>query len=100
MVSNILIIDSGMRNLGGHNFSYTRAVQSALERRGFSVTVLANKNLTGDVAKEFGYEPVFSFGAYDFPPGNGVLRDLQYVYAQSVVYSDELERAFKHTSDK
>jgi glycosyltransferase involved in cell wall biosynthesis len=100
MSNKVLIIDSGMRNIGGHNFSYTRAVQSAFERRGFSVTVLANKNLPGDVAKEYGYDPVFSFGAYDFPPGNGVWRDLAYLYAQSVVYSDELEQAFEQASDE
>jgi len=100
MSNNVLIIDSGMRNVGGHNFSYTRAVQSALEQRGCSVTVLANKNLAGDMAREFGYNPTFSFGAYDYPPGNGVFRDLSYLYAQSVVYSDELEQAFKHSSDE
>jgi glycosyltransferase involved in cell wall biosynthesis len=98
MRNSVLIIDSGMRNLGGHNFSYTRSVQAALEKRGYGVTVLANKNLAGDVAKESGYHPVFSFGAYDFPPGNGVIRDLAYIYAQSVVYSDELEQAFKQTA--
>ena len=98
MSANVLIIDSGMRNLGGHNFSYTRAVQSALEKRGFSVTVLANKNLAADVATEFGYEPTFSFGTYDYPPGNGVYRDLAYIYAQGVVYSDELEQVFKQAS--
>ena len=100
MRNRVLIIDSGMRNLGGHNFSYTRAVQAALEQRGLSVTVFANKNLTGELTKTTGYKPVFSFGAYDFPPGNGPLRDLRYLYAQSVVYSDELEQAFKEAPDE
>ena len=100
MRNRVLIIDSGLRNLGGHNFSYTRAVQAALEQRGVSVTVFANKNLTGELTKTTGYEPVFSFGAYDFPPGNGPLRDLRYLYAQSVVYSDELEQAIKKVGDE
>jgi len=91
----VLIIDSGMRNLGGHNFSYTRAVQAALEKRGISVTVFANKHLASGLAEAFGYRPVFSFGAYDYPAGNGPLRDLIYLYSQSVIYSDELERALK-----
>src|SRR5713101_3645360 len=95
----VLIIDSGMRNLGGHNFSYTRAVEAALEERGFSVSVFANKNLAADLARTTGYKQVFSFGAYDFPPGNGPVRDLRYLYAQSIVYSDELEQAFSQTED-
>lgn len=95
MTKSILIIDSGMKNMGGHNFSYTRAVQSALEQKGFDVTVLANRSLSGDLVKATGYRPVFSFGAYDFPPGNGKLRDFGYLYAQSVIFSDELEQAFR-----
>ena len=96
MSKNVLIVDSGLKNLGGHNFSYTRAVQSALARKGFAVTVFANRNLSGELVKNTGYHPVFSFGAYDYPPGVGKLRDLQYLYAQSVIYSHELEQAFKH----
>ena len=57
MSKKILIIDSGMRNLGGHNYSYTRAVQSALEQRGFTVSVLVNKNLSADIVQATGYKP-------------------------------------------
>lgn len=96
MTKNVLIVDSGLKNLGGHNFSYTRAVQSALERKGLAVTVFANRNLSGELAKTTGYHPVFSFGAYDYPLGIGKIRDIQYLYAQSVIYSQELEQAFKH----
>ncbi len=96
MAKNILIVDSGLKNLGGHNLSYTRAVQAALEQKGFTVTVFANKSMAGELVKETGYHPVFSFGAYDYPLGNGKLRDLQYLYAQSHIYSQELEQAFKH----
>ena len=95
MTKNILIIASGLKNLGGHNFSYTRAVQAALEQKGFTVTVFANKNLSGELVKATGYHPVFSFGAYDFPPGHGKWKDLCYLYAQSLIYSQELELAFK-----
>lgn len=96
MSKSILIVDSGLKNLGGHNFSYTRAVQAALEQKGFDVTVLASRNLSGDLVKSAGYHPVFSFGAYDYPPGNGKLKDLGYLYAQSVIYSHELEAAFRN----
>lgn len=96
MAKNVLIVDSGLKNLGGHNFSYTRAVHSALAQKGFEVTVLTNRNLSGDLVKATGYHPVFSFGAYDFPPGNGKLKDLRYLYAQGLIYSHELEQAFRH----
>lgn len=99
MIKKALIIDSGLRNRGGHNLAYTRAVQAALEKRGVSVEVLANKNLTGELAEETHYRPYFSLGAFDFPPGNGPVRDLIYLYAQSVVYSYELEYAFKNLLD-
>lgn len=94
MKKNILIVDSGLKNLGGHNFSYTRAVHAALEP--YDVTVLAHRHLSGELVKLTGYHPVFSFGAYDFPPGNGKLKDLRYLYAQGLIYSQELEHAFKH----
>lgn len=88
----ILIIDSGMKNLGGHNFSYTRAVQDALEEKGFKADVFASKLLSADLAKSSGYTPVFTNGAYDFPPYKGIKRDLTYIYAQSVIYAEELEQ--------
>jgi glycosyltransferase involved in cell wall biosynthesis len=92
----ILIIDSGMKNLGGHNFSYTRAVQDALAEKGFAVDVFANKLLSVDLAESSGYKPVFSQGAYDFPPFKGLKRDLSHIYAQSVIYADELERELEN----
>lgn len=93
-----LIIDSGLRNLGGHNFSYTKAVQAALEQRGFTVTVFANKHLPGDLARDLGYHPIFSLGAYDYPPSNSAVRDLIHLYAQSIIYSDELQHALNSTN--
>jgi glycosyltransferase involved in cell wall biosynthesis len=89
--NKILIIDSGMKNLGGHNFSYTRAVQNALLEKGFEVDVFANKLLPDELAKNSGYKPFFSQGAYDFPPFKGIKRDLPHIYAQSIIYADELE---------
>jgi len=95
MLKRVVIVDSGLKHLGGHNFSYTKAVKLALEERGLSVTVFANKGLMENVAGASGYYPVFSLGSYDWPPGNGKVRDLMYIYAQSIVFSDELEHAFK-----
>lgn len=84
-----------MKNLGGHNFSYTRAVERSLQNRGCEVTVFTNKHLSADLVSSHGYRPIFSCGAYDFPPGNGKWRDLEYLHAQSVVFSDELEQSLK-----
>src|SRR5207302_4236820 len=84
-----------MKNLGGHNFSYTRAVQRALEARGIPSEALVHRSFPADVAAECGYHPTFSLGSYDFPPGNGRVRDLRYVYAQSVVFADELQQALR-----
>ena len=94
--NKILIVDSGMKNLGGHNFSYTRAVQNALTENSFEVDVFANKLLPQDLVKSSGYKPVFTHGAYDFPPFKGIKRDLAHVYAQSVIYADELEHELEN----
>lgn len=92
----ILIIDSGMKNLGGHNFSYTRAVQDALAEKGITVDVFANKLLSEDLAQSSGYKPVFTNGAYDFPPFKGIKRDFAHIYAQSVIYANELEHELEN----
>jgi glycosyltransferase involved in cell wall biosynthesis len=88
-----LIVDSGLRALVGHNFSYTRTVARAFEEAGLVVTVFTNKNVTDAGIRAEGYEPTFSLGRYDYPPGHGRWRDLVHLYAQSVVYADELEAA-------
>jgi glycosyltransferase involved in cell wall biosynthesis len=93
--TRVLIIDSALRNLGGHNFTYTRAVASELEARGYPVTVFANKNLPDELARACGYDPVLTFGAYDFAMGHGRFRDLRYLRAQAVIHADELEAAFR-----
>ena len=66
-LKKFLIIDSGMKNLGGHNFSCTRATQEALAEKGFETDVLANRLLPHKLAQSSGYKPVFTRGAYDFP---------------------------------
>jgi len=86
----IVIVDSGLKHTGGHNFSYTRAVQAALESRGFAVDALGNRNMSADLIRTTGYRPTFSIGTYDYPPGSGRFRDLAYLYAQSVIFGDEL----------
>jgi glycosyltransferase involved in cell wall biosynthesis len=91
----VVIVDSGMRNLGGHNYSYTRAVQAAFVARGCSVNVLANRGLPSEVAEAAGFRPVFSCGAYDFPLGHGKARDLAYLRAQSRIYAEELEHGLR-----
>lgn len=93
MAKKALIIASGLKDVRGHNLSYTRAVETELQRRGIAVTVFANKNLNEALAKETGYRSIFSHGTYDFPPGNGPVRDLVYTYLQSRIYADELQRA-------
>ena len=93
MTGRALIVDSGMRNLGGHNFSYTRAVQRALEARGIECRVLTHKALPVDLARSYAFKPTFTYGAYDFPPGQGWWSDLRSIYAQAKVFSMELAAA-------
>jgi glycosyltransferase involved in cell wall biosynthesis len=100
MSKNALIIASGLKDVRGHNLSYTKAVESELRKRNITVTVFANKNLNETIAKEKGYKAIFSHGTYDFPPGNGAARDLIYTYLQSRIYADELERALADTATK
>lgn len=92
----ILIVDSGMKNLGGHNFSYTRAVQNALAQKGYETDVLANKALPEELAQSSGYQPTFTYGAYDFPPPARIDRVLKYIHSQSDVYANELKNYFKN----
>jgi glycosyltransferase involved in cell wall biosynthesis len=89
--AKVLIVDSALRNLGGHNYSYTRAVESELEARGHPVTVIANKGLPDDLAGAHGYEKALTFGAYDFALGQGRFRVLRYIGAQGLIHADELE---------
>jgi glycosyltransferase involved in cell wall biosynthesis len=91
----VLIVDSGMRSLGGHNYSYTRAAQAAFLARGCVVDVLTNRGLPSEVAEAAGFRPMFSCGAYDFPLGHGRARDLAYLYAQGRVFAEELDHALR-----
>lgn len=88
-----VVVDSGLRSYGGHNYFYTRAVQHALARRGIRVTVLANRGLPREMAESEGFTPTFTVGSHDHPLGAGLVSDLAYVYAQSVVFAHELGAA-------
>lgn len=84
-----------MKNLGGHNFSYTRAVQNALAAKGFATDVLTNKSLPEELAQSAGYQPTFTYGAYDFPPPARIDRVVKHIHSQSDVYVAELQNFFK-----
>lgn len=90
MARRVLIVASGLKGVVGHNFTYTRAVESALRHAGFEVAVWGHKHMPPALARELGYDPVFSHGSYDFAPGNGPWADLLYLYAQSLIYAHEL----------
>ena len=90
-----LIVDAGLKGLSGHNLAYTNAVRSALESEGCPVEVLANKNLPSGLAGAEPYRRTFSLGAFDFPPGRGAMRNLTYLYAQSLIHAHELEAALE-----
>ncbi|MGZ3421884.1 MAG: glycosyltransferase [Polyangiales bacterium] len=85
-----LIIDSGLRHIGGHNFSYTQSVRRALVDRGVSVTVLANRALPPDLARAEGMLPTFSMGAYDVPLRPSLRRYVERTWAQSIIFAEEL----------
>lgn len=91
-----LIVASGLRGIIGHNYFYTQEVQKELEKRGFEVTVFANKHAPADFIKATNYKPVFSLGTYDFIPLNSPLEDLKFIYLQSRIYSYELQAALKN----
>ncbi len=97
MSLRVLVVASGLRGVAGHNLGYTRAVRGAFEARGAEVTVFAHRHLARELQGE-GYLPVFSVGAYEFPPGNGPWADLTYQYAQARIYADELRHALRDRS--
>jgi glycosyltransferase involved in cell wall biosynthesis len=95
MPRSALIVDSGLRNLGGHNYTYTSAVVRELRGRGWRVEVVASARLESALADATGFRPLLSLGAYDFPPSRGRLRDLAYLHAQAVVHAEELETTLR-----
>src|SRR6516225_7413100 len=100
MLRKILIVDSGLKNLGGHNYTYTNAVKNALLERGCDVDVFASRELGEDLAGASGFHRVFSYGAYDFPPGRSAFNDLTVLYERSAVYADDLQRALEQRAAK
>lgn len=93
--SRVLIIDSGLRSLSGHNFSYTQAVRQALIKLGATVDVFVNRGCPSDLAEAHQLQPLFTVGAFDFPFGHGRIRDLIHVQAQSHVFAEELEHGLR-----
>lgn len=96
--SGAVIIDSGLRSHGGHNYFYTREVQHALRRLGIKVRVLVNRGFPSEEAQAEGFTPAFSVGAHDHALGRGFFPDLAYVHAQSVVFAHELGAALGEKS--
>lgn len=86
----VVLIASGLRDIGGHNYSYTQEVETELKGRGFCVDVLARRLLSEKVREETGYQPVFSKGTYDFPYGSNALYSLVKLWSQAGVYATEL----------
>jgi glycosyltransferase involved in cell wall biosynthesis len=70
-------------------------VQKELEARGWAVDVLVHRDFPDDLARETGYVPVFSSGAYDFGPPTGVLGQLRFLEARSVQFASELRDALR-----
>jgi glycosyltransferase involved in cell wall biosynthesis len=95
MKGRICIIDSGMRNVGGHNFSYTRAVQKELEARGYGVDVLVHRSFPDELARTSGYQPTFEAGAYDFGPDSGLIAQMKFFRHRSRIFAAELSSALR-----
>lgn len=85
-----LIVDSGLANLGGHNFSYSTSVRQELERSGYRVDVWASRRLPDDLAREHRMERVFRDGAYDYC-ASAALRDVMpHLRAQARRYEEDV----------
>jgi glycosyltransferase involved in cell wall biosynthesis len=91
----VVLVASGLRDIGGHNYTYTRSVERELQARGFSVVVLAHRDLSKATLSETGYRPVFSKGRYDFPAGRTPLHALVNLWQQARVYANELRGALR-----
>lgn len=89
----VTIVASGLRDTGGHNYPYTRAVTSELHDRGFGVEVLANRLLSERLSAIPEYRAVFSKGTYDFPHGQSALHSLVNLWTMAKTYRAELDAA-------
>lgn len=92
----VLVVASGLRDIGGHNYTYTRLLETALSARGVETAVLAHAGLA-DSLRACGYRAVFSKGTYDFPYGRGPLHSLLKLWRQAGVYATELAAAIAAT---
>lgn len=86
----VVLVVSGLKDIGGHTYPYTRSVELELRARGFSVEVLANRALAPALRDEAEYQPVFSKGSYDFPTGSSHLRLLLDLWSKARTFASEL----------
>ncbi len=103
-MSNWVIVDSALKGVGGHNFTYTQIVREALRARGIEPQVLVNKAVPDEFASEFGFRPSFDKGAYDFP-APGALSSVSTWHSWAIAFERELgtvmptaiDSVFSHT---
>jgi glycosyltransferase involved in cell wall biosynthesis len=88
-VTGWTIVASGLQDFGGHNFTYTDNVRSALAARGVATRVLGNAGMEEAFAREHEFERTFSRGAYDFPKP-GTMSALRRWRDWSVTFENEL----------
>lgn len=95
VVPRCLIVDSGLANLGGHNFSYSTAVRGELERLGYSVEIWGSRRLADDLAREHRIEQVFRDGAYDYCASTALRDVMPYLRAQAKRYEEDVVEALR-----
>ena len=99
-----IIVDSGLKGVGGHNFTYTQITREAFRSRGIDPIVLVNRGADLDLCHSQGFRPVFSRGAYDFAPA-GMWATTHSWRRWSGTFGEELQaalptgsiRVFSHT---
>lgn len=92
-----IIIDSGLRNAGGHNLSYSLAVRNSLQQLGWRVSIWANRGCEVELLDRYGLLPVFHDSAYDYSSSTRLHRVLRRWSAQTARYLGDLHQWLSET---
>lgn len=90
MIRRAVIVDSGLRGLGGHNYTYSMMMVEALRQRGISTRVVGSRHLDPGL-REQGVEPGFSIGVGHQPERTDLLRMLRFLSDSARRFADEVK---------
>lgn len=90
MIRRAVIVDSGLRGVGGHNYSYTMMMVEALRQRGISTRVVGSRQLDAGLGAQ-GIEPGFSMGVGHQPERTDLFHMLRFLSDRAQRFAAEVK---------